>query len=57
MSVALVECLLGVRACVRACALGLIPTMGREERFAVGLRVRKNDWPFLEFSDNFVSTN
>lgn len=53
MSVTLVECLLGVRAC----ALGLIPTMGREERFAVGLRVRKNDWPFLEFSDNFVSTN
>lgn len=33
------------------------PAWEGKERFAVGLKVKRNDWPILESSDNFVYIN
>lgn len=33
------------------------PAWEGKERFAMGLKVRRNDWPVLESSDTFVCIN
>lgn len=49
--------LLGCLLTWHAWGPGFPPAWEGKERFAMGLKVKRNDWPILESSDNFVCIN